>query len=112
MAASGRSSSVNQRDGRADRAPDVAVVHWGFEFVPVAVFSSRLIGATAIWLRRTMILLLVRVIVEYAFLNLTFGPNWVVGLIYCYDSEALAIVPGRFPTNDIYNNQNVAAFTS
>jgi hypothetical protein len=86
------------------------LAHWGFEFVAVAMLSSLLIGAIAIWLRRTAILLLVPIILGYAFLNLIFGSSWVVALIYHYGSQAQATVTGLFPTNDVYNDQNVVGF--
>ena len=86
------------------------LTHWRFEFVAVAMVASLLIGAAAISLRRLAILWLVAVIVGYAFVNLIAGPDLVVGLIYRFGDQAEATVTGTFPTNDIYNNQNVVGY--
>ncbi len=86
------------------------LAHWGFGFVAVAMLSSFLIGAVAISLRRFAILWFVPVIIVYAFLNLANGPDWVAALIYRFGSQAPATVTGTFPTNDVYNNQDVVGF--
>lgn len=38
------------------------------------------------------------------------GPDWVAGLIYHFGIPAQATITGTFPTNDVYNNQNVVGF--
>jgi hypothetical protein len=86
------------------------LARWSFEFVPVALLLSFLIGVIATWLRRSAILLLVPVVFGYAILNVIIGPDWVAALIYRYGRQAQATVTGTFPTNDIYNNQNVVGF--
>lgn len=101
----------------ANRARFVPIVHvmWQlahrrFEFVAAAMLSSLLIAAIAIGLRRFSILLLIPVIVGYAFLNLAFGVDWGVALIHRFGNQAPATATGRFTTNDVYNNQDVAGY--
>jgi hypothetical protein len=101
----------------ADRARFAPIVHvmWQlahrrFEFVAAAMLSSLLIGAIAIGLRRFSILLLIPVIVGYAFLNLAFGVDWSVALIHRFGNQASATATGRFPTEDVYNNQDVFGY--
>ncbi|MFT4066192.1 hypothetical protein [Paraburkholderia sp.] len=86
------------------------LTHWRFEFVPVAILSSLLIGMIAIRQRRFVILWLAVVIAGYALVNVIIGPDWVVALIYHFGSQAQATVTGTFPTNDVYNNQNVVGY--
>lgn len=86
------------------------LTHWRFEFVAAAMLSSVLIGAVAIRLRRFAILVLVPFIVVYAFLNLGEGPDWGVALIYRFGNQASATITGTFPTNDVYNNQDVVGY--
>ncbi|MFP6561847.1 hypothetical protein WJ542_26600 [Paraburkholderia sp. B3] len=86
------------------------LTHWRFEFVPVAIVVSILIGVVAIRLRRLAILWLVPLIFGYAILNVIFGPDWGVALIYRFGNQAPATVTGTFPTNDIYNDQAVVGY--
>ncbi|SMG11618.1 hypothetical protein [Paraburkholderia susongensis] len=101
----------------ANSAMFVPVVHviwlltrWSFELVPVAILSSILICFIAVRLRRLALIWLVPLIVGYAFLNLAFGKSWGVALIDRFGIQAPATITGRFPTNDIYNNQNVVGY--
>jgi hypothetical protein len=86
------------------------LTHWRFECMPVAIVLSLLIGFIAVKLRRFWILWLVPIVFGYALLNLINGSGWVAGLIYHFGTPAQATVTGTFPTNDIYNNQNVVGF--
>lgn len=86
------------------------LTRWSFELVPIAIIGSLLIGVLAHRLRRPVILWIIPVVVGYAFANLILGPGWLVPLIYRYGVQAQATITGTFPTNDIYNNQNVIGF--
>jgi hypothetical protein len=78
--------------------------------VPVAIVASILIGAVVMRLRRLVILWLVPFIFGYAILNVIFGPDWGVALIYHFGNQASATVTGTFQTNDVYNDQNVVGY--
>jgi hypothetical protein len=86
------------------------LTHWRFEFVAVAMVFSLVLGGVSAGLRRFIILWLVPIVVGYAFVNLIDGPDLVVGLIYRFGTPAPATVTGTFPTNDVYNNQDVVGF--
>lgn len=86
------------------------LTHVRFEFLAAAMLSSLLIGGIAFGLRRMAILWLIPVIVGYALLNLIFGPDWGVALIYRFGQPAAATITGRFPTSDVYNDQNVVGY--
>lgn len=84
--------------------------HHGFDLVPASILASILIGFISYGLRSSLILCLVPVVFGAAILNLVMGADWADGLIYRHGIPAQATITGSFPTNTIYNNQDVVGF--
>ncbi len=100
-----------------DSAPFLTLVrlmwlaaHHGFDLVPAAILASILIGFISHRLRSSLILYLAPVVFAAAIVNLVMGADWADGLIYRHGIPAQATITGSFPTNTIYNNQDVVGF--
>jgi hypothetical protein len=117
LAAASHAWQPPERPLRRDSAPLLTLVrlmwlaaHHGFDLVPASILASILIGFISYRLRSSLVLCLVPVVFGAAIVNLVMGADWADGLIYRHGIPAQATITGSFPTNIIYNNQDVVGF--